>query len=230
MVTADYAGCELRILAQASGDPAFVSTFQHGGDLHSIVASQIFARPVSKEDNPQLRERAKAINFGLAYGMGAGGLAALTGLTVEEADVLLARYFRAYPKVYAYLEDSARQALRNGKTQTLSGRRLLFDPVDIQDRTNRANLARVAKNMPIQGTSADMLKLAMTGVRHRILDQQLNARIVNCVHDEILIEASSDDVWDAAALVREEMIKAGQTYVRLVPIEVDVSVEPTWQK
>ncbi len=230
MITADYSGCELRILAQASEDPAFVNTFRRGGDLHSIVAAEIFGRPVSKDHNPELRDRAKAINFGLAYGMGGGGLAAVTGLALEEAERLLGRYFAAYPKVYEYLEDSARAAIERGWAETLGGRRLFLRIGERVEGPDLAAIARVAKNMPIQGTNADMLKLAMTGIRRRFLDENRKARMVNCVHDEILVEADEDDARDLAEIVREEMVKAGERYISQVPVAVDVSVGDYWQK
>ncbi len=230
MVTADYAGCELRILAEASGDRAFVNTFQRGGDLHAIVASEIFGVTVSKQQNPQLRERAKAINFGLAYGMGAAGLAAVTGITQDEAERLLAQYFRAYPRVRDYLEGSARLALARGYAETLGGRRLSLQPGESIEGPELAALQRVAKNMPIQGTNADMLKVAMAGIRARLGEEGRDACVVNCVHDELLLEASADDAWDVAELTREEMVRAGERYISQVPVEVDVSVGEAWQK
>jgi DNA polymerase-1 len=229
MVTADYAGCELRILAEVSQDPAFIRTFRRGGDLHSIVASEIFSTTVSKSRNPHLRERAKAINFGLAYGMGAGGLASVTNMTVEEAEKILRSYFQAYPQVKAYLENSALEAIKRGYAKTIGGRRLYLQ---IQDEPGpaRAGVVRVAKNMPIQGTNADMLKVAMTSIRRRLIKENLDGLIVNCVHDEILVEVAESDAWEVSEVVKEEMIKAGERYIKQVPILVDVSVSDTWQK
>jgi len=228
MVTADYSGCELRILAELSGDSAFVRTFKRGGDLHAIVATEIFGKSVTKNRFVDLRERAKAINFGLAYGMGAGGLALVTGMTIEASEQLLATYFRAYPEVRRYLEDSANQALKQGYSQTIGGRRLYFDVAD--DPQARAAQARVAKNMPIQGTNADMLKIAMATIRKRLKREGLDAMIVNCVHDEILVEAADGDAHDVADVVAEEMIKAGEIFIKKVPVLVDVSVGDAWQK
>jgi DNA polymerase-1 len=230
MITADYSGCELRILAEASGDPAFINTFRRGGDLHSIVATEIFGRPVSKDRNPQLRERAKAINFGLAYGMGASGLALQTGLEVADAEQLLTRYFSAYPRVRAYLEDSARLAIERGWAETLGGRRLWLQIGERVEGPDLASIARIAKNMPIQGTNADMLKLAMAGIRQRVLADGRDAQVVNCVHDEILVEASEADAWELAEVVREEMVAAGERYISQVPVEVEVAVGDTWMK
>jgi DNA polymerase I len=230
MVTADYSGCELRILAEASGDPGFVQTFRQGGDLHSIVASEIFNVPVSKEVNSSLRERAKAINFGLAYGMGAGGLAQVTGINIDEAERLLNRYFRAYPGVKDYLESAAASALEQGFAQTLGGRRLFLQVSDAAEDSDQAAVARIAKNMPIQGTNADMLKLAMAEIRRRLLQEGVDGFLVNCVHDELLLESAEGDAWEVAELVREEMKRAGERYITKVPVEVDVMVGDAWQK
>jgi DNA polymerase-1 len=230
MVTADYSGCELRILAEMSEDPAFINTFQRGGDLHAIVASEIFSTPVAKDRNPELRDRAKAINFGLAYGMGPGGLATVTGVSLSEAERLLKRYFQAYPQVKQYLDRSARTAVERGFAETLGGRKLFLQIGERMEGPDLAAVTRVAKNMPIQGTNADMLKVAMAGVRRRLLDGGMDARMVNCVHDEILIEAEEGEAWDAAEVVREEMVKAGERYVKKVPIVVDVSVGDSWLK
>ncbi len=228
LITADYSGCELRILAELSQDDSFLRIFNSGGDLHSMVASEIFGRTVSKSQNPELRNRAKAINFGLAYGMGAGGLAQVTGLSLEAAEQLLNRYFRAYPKVKRYLDESAEVALRRGWASTIGGRKLYLQDTD--DPQKRAALARVVKNMPIQGTNADMLKLAMAGIRRRLLDESLDAFIVNCVHDEIVVEASEDSAWDVAEVVEQEMVRAGERFIKSVPVEVEVSVGDYWQK
>jgi DNA polymerase-1 len=228
MITADYSGCELRILAQSSDDDAFISAFRRGADLHALVATEIFGRTVTKTLNPELRNRAKAINFGLAYGMGAAGLAQVCGMSVEAAEELLQRYFRSFPRVYQYLEDSAAQALRQGWCATIGGRKLwIKEPSGPEER---AAALRVAKNMPIQGTNADMLKAAMAAIRRRFIDENLSARMVNCVHDEILVEADEDSVWEAAEVVKEEMIRAGERYITKVPVEVEVLVGDWWQK
>jgi DNA polymerase-1 len=230
MVTADYSGCELRILAEMSQDPAFIQTFERGGDLHAIVASEIFGTPVTKERNTELRDRAKAINFGLAYGMGAGGLAVVTGVSVDEAEALLNRYFRAFPMVKRYLDRSADEALQRGWTRTIGGRRLYFRIGDRVEGADLAAVGRVAKNMPIQGTNADMIKLAMAGIRARLSKERVDACMVNCVHDEVLLEAAEGDAWDVADFVTEEMVKAGERFIKSVPVVVDVVVGESWQK
>ncbi|MEO1173585.1 MAG: DNA polymerase, partial [Myxococcota bacterium] len=159
LITADYSGCELRIIAELSGDPVFRQVFADGGDLHARVAATVFDKPVSKTENPELRHRAKAINFGLAYGMGAGGLARATGLTLDESRRFLRRYFDSFPRIRDFLEHTARQSLERGYAQTVTGRRLYLSHDGTSD--GRARAERVAKNMPIQGTNADVVKIAL---------------------------------------------------------------------
>lgn len=229
LITADYSAAELRILAEVSNDPVFVRTFLDGGDLHSIVAARIFGKPVSKTENPELRSRAKAINFGLAYGMGSGGLAQQIGSTVEEAEGLLERYFRAFPAIRGYLEESAHHALRRGYAETLAGRRFWFQDLTAQGADEGSRL-RVAKNMPIQGSNADMTKLAMARIARSLAERRLNAHLVNMVHDEIVVEASEVDAEATRQVVVNEMISAGQELVRRVPVEVEAHVSEAWTK
>ena len=229
LITADYEGAELRILAQVSGDPVFLHTLLEGGDLHSIVASRMFGQPVSKEENPQLRARAKAINFGLAYGMGPAGLAAQVGIAEHEAGQLLERYFGAFPKIRHYLEGAAQMALRNGFARTLGGRMFWFNDMRNENRPPHA-LARVAKNMPIQGTNADMVKLAMARIATALAERKLDAFLVNMVHDEIVVEASEGDAEAAREVVVKEMMSAGAEFVRRVPMTVDAQIGETWLK
>ncbi|RMG17490.1 MAG: hypothetical protein D6729_08795 [Deltaproteobacteria bacterium] len=228
IVTADYAGAELRIIAEMSGDPVFLETFERGGDLHAIVASQIFHTEVSKTVRPELRARAKAINFGLAYGMGAGGLAAETGLPRAEAERLLETYFRTYPRIRAFFEDLAQTGLERGYAVTLAGRRLYLEESD--DPQRRAHLERVAKNMPIQGSSADIVKLAMARATRRMREEGLDAFIVNTVHDELVFEVSEGDAARAAEVLEAEMVAAGQAFLHRVPTVVDVHVGDHWAK
>ncbi|MFH1808706.1 MAG: DNA polymerase [Pseudomonadota bacterium] len=228
LVTADYAACELRILAQASGDQAFVHAFARGDDLHAMVASQMFGKPVSKTENPELRNRAKAINFGLVYGMGAGGLAQAVGCGLDEAERLLTRYFDTYPAVKRYLEQRVQIALREGHATTLSGRRLWFSDEDLRAPDAAGRIGRVAKNMPIQGTSADITKLAMAHLFRRLQDEQPEAQIVNCVHDEIVVETSDGE--HAARLVTEAMEQAERDLLPDVVPAVEVVVDRSWAK
>ncbi len=228
MVTADYSGCELRILAELSKDPAFLRVFQEGGDLHSLVASSMFGKQVSKTENPDLRSRAKAINFGLCYGMGAAGLARQISSSVEEAEDLLDRYFSEYPKVKQWLDMSADVAIGRGYCETMAGRRLYLD--DMGDPERRQQIIRQAKNMPIQGTSADITKLAMARVARALRSRGKDAFLVNCVHDELVVETSESDADEVARLVRKEMVSAGEVFLKEVPTVVDVQVARHWAK
>lgn len=229
LITADYSAAELRILAEMSRDPVFVQTFREGGDLHAIVASQVFRKPVSKTENPELRARAKAINFGLAYGMGAPGLAQQIGASTREAEDLLERYFRAFPAIRGHLEDAARRALDQGYAETLAGRKFWFSDME-RKGADPGSKIRVAKNMPIQGTNADMTKLAMGRIHQALWAEGLDAFLVNMVHDELVLEASHEDAERAKALVVREMVRAGEAFIRAVPVEVEAKVADAWSK
>jgi DNA polymerase-1 len=227
LVIGDYSACELRILADMSGDPVFAEAFSRGEDLHSRVASEIFGKTVSKRENPELRERAKAINFGLAYGMGAGGLARATGTSVTEARELFERYFKTFPRIRAFLDNSAAEALDRGFARTMTGRRLYLDLGP--DRDSRAAAERLAKNMPIQGTSADITKIALARLRKR-LRLFHDAAIVNTVHDEIVVECDETEADPVKDALGDEMRLAGGEVLRSVPVGVDVIVSSAWDK
>ena len=229
LITADYQGAELRILAQVSGDPVFLHTLLDGGDLHSIVASRLFGQSVSKDENPHLRAKAKAINFGLAYGMGPAGLANQVGINEHEASSLLERYFEVFPRIRRYLDEAAQVALRNGFARTLGGRTFWFNDMRNENRPPHA-LARVAKNMPIQGTNADIVKLAMARITAGLAEANLDAFLVNMVHDEIVVETASDVAEETRDVVVREMMSAGAEFVRRVPMTVDAQIGETWLK
>jgi DNA polymerase-1 len=233
LVTADYAACELRIVAELAEDPVFLAAFDRGEDLHSTVASSLFGVPVSKTVNPELRHRAKAINFGLVYGMGPGALATSLGVERGTGEDLLARYFKTFPRIRDYLDGSVETAMRRGYSETVLGRRLTFDPAALRADNARGELSRIMKNMPIQGTSADMTKLAMVRI-HETLTQRMragslgDAGIVNTVHDELVVECDAADGDVVAAVVGEEMSEAHRALLRRVPPSVEVHLGPTW--
>jgi DNA polymerase-1 len=229
LVTADYGTCELRIVAELSSDPVFLEAFARGEDLHSTVASSMFGVPVSKTQNPELRQRAKAINFGLVYGMGPAALSMSLGVDRATGEELLAQYFKTFPRIRSYLEGSVDVALRRGYSETLLGRRLFFDPAVLGGDNARGELSRIMKNMPIQGTSADMTKLAMVRLHERLLERfGGRAGLVNTVHDELVVECDVDDGDVVAACVREEMEEAHSTLVKRVPPLVEVHIGATW--
>ena len=227
LVIGDYSACELRILAEMSGDPVFADAFGRGEDLHARVASEVFGKHVSKTENPDLRERAKAINFGLAYGMGAGGLARATSTSVTQARELLERYFMTFPRIRTFLDHSAADSLARGYARTMTGRRLYLDVGD--DRGERGQAARLAKNMPIQGTSADITKIALARLRKRLTAFH-DAVIVNTVHDEVVVECDATEADAIRDALGDEMRQAGAEVLRSIPVGVDVIVSTEWDK
>ncbi len=229
LVTADYGTCELRIVAELAEDPVFLAAFARGEDLHSTVATSMFGLPVSKTENPELRQRAKAINFGLVYGMGAGALSSSLGVDRATGEELLARYFRTFPRVRDYLEGSVDVALKRGYSETVLGRRLFYDDEKLAAPNARGDLSRIMKNMPIQGCSADMTKLAMVRVHERLLEETRGrAGLVNTVHDELVIECDDDDGAVVTGIVREEMEEAHRTLLKKVPPLVELHLGSTW--
>lgn len=225
MVTGDYAACELRILAEMSGDPVFTAAFARGEDVHATVAQSMFGEPVSKTVNPQLRQRAKGINFGLCYGMGAAGLARTLNASQDDASALLSRYFKTFPRIRAYLEGAARDALARGYAQTLTGRRLYLSALGADAPRHQAE--RIAKNMPIQGTNADITKLALALLRRHL---PASAWVVNCVHDEIVVECAETDAEAVRVIVHDQMVAAGHGILPNVGLAADVSISTVWDK
>lgn len=222
LVIADYAACELRILAQVSEDPTFRDAFAQGEDVHARVASALFDRPVSKTENPELRQRAKAINFGIVYGMGPAGLARALGLSKQAANNLLDTYFHRFPRLQAYLHDAEQTGLRRREARTLTGRRLLL-PSD----ADRGYAQRLARNMPIQGTSADMTKLALAKAYCNL---PAGAKLVNAIHDELVVECPAAAAEQTAAALVESMQSAGAEMLPSVPLAVDAHIAQYWDK
>jgi DNA polymerase I len=192
------------------------------------VASTMFGVTVTKTERPELRQRATGINFGLVYGMGAAGLAAQLRCSRDEAEQLLARYFATFPDVKRYLDDSVEKALAKGYAETVLGRKLAFDPAVLDGKNARGELSRIAKNMPIQGTSADMTKLAMVRVHERLVDEGRDAGLVNTIHDELVVECPAADQDAVARIVSEEMGAAHSALLKRVPPLVEVHVGPHW--
>jgi len=227
LIAADYAACELRILAEMSADPFFLHAFERGEDLHSRVASEIFQKEVSKEKNPELRHKAKSINFGLAYGMGPAGLARTLNISQPAAEELLHKHFEKFPRVKEFLDENAQRALDRGYAQTLSGRRLNISAENIID--NRSASLRLAKNMPIQGTNADITKIAIAAI-HQGLQTYDNAFLVNAVHDEIVVECNQAEAEEVGSFVQKAMVDAGAEVLKEVILEVDVEQSQIWDK
>ncbi|MFL6375654.1 MAG: DNA polymerase [Pyrinomonadaceae bacterium] len=226
LVVADYSQIELRILADFSEDDNFINAFVSGQDFHRATAAQIFGVKPEDVDADQ-RSFAKRLNFGVVYGIGAQRFAMMTGLTERQAEDTLRRYFATYPKMDEWLRMQSKNVLNERAARTASGRmaRINFDP---NDRSSIGAAQRYAKNMPIQGTSADILKRALRLLHNDI--RGTSARLVNIVHDEIVVECDTPDTPDTAAKLESAMLRAGQEFVKRVPIKVDASIADEWCK
>lgn len=224
LVAADYSQIELRVLAHYSGDPALREAFQQGQDVHARTASEIFGVPLEQVSAEQ-RRVAKAVNFGLAYGQTDFGLARTLRIDRADAKRFMERYFERYPGVRRYMEETVRRARETGEVTTLLGRRRPLPEIRHRVYHIRQNAERAAINTPIQGTAADIMKLAMIRVHRQLEAQGLRSRIVLQVHDELVVEAPTDEVQEVAALLRREMESA---FTLAVPLVVDVRAGENW--
>ena len=226
LIIADYSQIELRILAEFSGDEAFIRAFNSGADLHRVTAAQVF-NVAEDQVTKEQRDFAKRLNFCVVSGIGAQRFSMMTGLSVTEAESVLRRYFSTYRKLDSYLRESANRAVSEKQARTASGRlvRFNFDPAD---RQQVSMTQRNGKNAPIQGTSADILKRAL-----RLLNDELrdtSAKIVNIIHDEIVVEVDENESQDIAAKVERAMCGAGEEYLHTVPVKVEHQIASEWAK
>ena len=226
LITADYSQVELRILAEFSGDENFIKAFHSGEDFHTTAAAQVFN--VKPEDvTSEQRSFAKRLNFGVVYGIGSQRFALMTGLTQTESENIMRRYFATYRGLDAWLRDAARKVITNRVARTASGRMSRFR-FDEEDRKAVSLAQRNGKNMPIQGTSADILKRAL-----HLLHQEIrgtSAKLVNIVHDEIIVEADEREAERIAEKLNKAMCAAGEEYISKVPVKVDVTISDEWTK
>ncbi len=224
LVDADYSQIELRLLACISGDEAMIEGFSSGADVHAITASQVFGVPL-EEVTPAMRRSAKAVNFGIVYGISAYSLSQDIGVTVAEAKDYMSRYFAHYAGVRRYMTDVVNNARRDGYITTLYGRRRWIPELKSSNFNTRSFGERVALNAPIQGTAADIIKIAMLRVRDRLQKEGLQGRLVLQVHDELIVECPESEAEAVAAVLREEMESAASLPVALV---AETSAGRTW--
>ncbi len=224
LVDADYSQIELRLLAHISDDYTMREAFLAGEDIHRKTAAAVFGVP-EEAVNDEMRKRAKAVNFGIVYGIGGFSLAKDIGTTVKEATRYIKNYLMNYPSIDLYLENVVGDATEKGYTTTLLGRRRYIPELHSSNANMRAFGKRVAMNAPIQGTAADIMKLAMIRVANRLKAEALDARIVMQVHDELIVEARLSDAERCKAILREEMEGA---YSLSVPLTVDVTIGKNW--
>jgi DNA polymerase-1 len=224
LMTADYSQIEMRIMAHLSCDEALIEAFNSGFDFHAATASSVFEIPIEQVGHEQ-RRRIKAMNYGLAYGLSSYGLAQQLGISPAEAGVLMEEYFERFGGVRDYLHAVVAQARRDGYTSTVLGRRRYLPDLNADNRQRREMAERMALNAPIQGSAADMIKVAMLRVDRALRDSGLTSRMLLQVHDELVFEVAPGERAELEALVRQEM---GQAYPLAVPLGVSVGAGRDW--
>ena len=224
LIDADYSQIELRLLAHFSQCRALTEAYRKGQDIHAATAAKLFHVPL-EEVTPELRRRAKTINFGIIYGMSAFGLAKDLGCSNDEAQRYINAYFASHPEVRAYMDENVRRAGEDGYVTTLLGRRRYISELKSSNRNTRAFGERAAMNMPLQGSAADIIKIAMLRVADRLEREKMRARLVLQVHDELILDAPEEEAEQAKRLLKEEMEQAAALRV---PLVADVSAGRSW--
>lgn len=223
-IDADYSQIELRVLASVSGDEKLIKAYSEHADIHSVTASLVFHVPF-EEVTPLLRRRAKAVNFGIVYGISAFGLGEDLGIDRKEAQKYIEDYFVTYPNIKTYLDSLINNAKENGYVETVYGRRRPVPELSSSNFMQRQFGERVAMNAPIQGTAADIIKIAMIRVYNRLKNEKLKSKLILQIHDELLIETYNDEKDIVESLLREEMINAADLAVKM---EIDLNIGTNW--
>ena len=230
LVSADYSQIELRVLAHIADIPQLRQAFADGIDIHAMTASEMFGVPVKGMD-PQVRRRAKAINFGIIYGISAFGLANQLGIAREEAGAYIRKYFERFPGIRDYMESTKRFARSNGYVTTIFGRKAHYPQINAKNPSERAFMERAAINAPIQGSAADIIRRAMIRMEPALAKAGLGARMLLQVHDELVFEVAEDEVEATLPVVRAVMIDAPHPAVSLsVPLQVDARAASNWEE
>ena len=224
MMSADYSQIELRVMAHICRDEQMCRAFNEGVDVHSATAAKIFGVQID-EVTPEQRRVAKTANFGIMYGISAFGLSQRLGCSRTEAKQIIDDYFASFPSIRDYIDTTLASARRNGYVETLFGRRRYIPDVNSHNANLRAVAERNAVNAPVQGTAADIIKLAMTAVDARLRDGGYRSRMVLQIHDELLLEVPQDEIMSVTALLRDEM----EGVVKLsIPLTVECNYGKTW--
>jgi DNA polymerase-1 len=225
LLSADYSQIELRLLAHFSGDPLLVHAYQNNEDIHTLTASEVFGVSPAEMDK-QTRNRAKAVNFGIVYGISPFGLAAQLGIPQAEARAYIERYFARYAGVKAFIEKTLEATRKTGSVRTLFGRVRPIPDIESRNPNQRGFAERTAINTPLQGTAADLIKLAMISIDRKLAERALKTRMVLQVHDELLFEVPTAESAEVEALVRAEM----EGVIKLnVPLVADLAFGPNWR-
>lgn len=223
-VDADYSQIELRVLAHFSGDDKLIQAYHENQDIHALTASQVFDVPIDEVDD-LMRRNAKAVNFGIVYGISAFGLSEDLDISRKEATEYIESYFKTYPGIKHFLDDTVESAKKTGMVKTMYGRIRQIPELSSSNFMQRNFGERIAMNSPIQGTAADIIKIAMIRVHERLQKEQLKSSLILQIHDELLIETHKDEVEQVKCILEEEMMHAAKL---AVPLLVSVSVGDTW--
>ena len=224
LVDADYSQIELRVLAHISDDENMQHAFLEGEDIHTQTAAQVFGVPAASV-TPLLRTRAKAVNFGIIYGIGAFSLSQDLHITRKEADAYIQQYLNHYPKVALYMKETVAHAREKGYVTTMFGRRRYLPELKAANRNTQAFGERVAMNAPIQGSAADIIKIAMVNVYRRLKREGLASKLILQIHDELIVEAEREELEQVRHILKEEMEQACQMRV---PLVVDMKDGHSW--
>jgi DNA polymerase-1 len=225
LLSADYSQIELRLLAHFSQDPLLVGAYRENEDIHTLTASEVFGEP-AETMSKETRNRAKAVNFGIVYGISAFGLAAQLGIPQQEARAYIDRYFARYEGVKTFIEKTLAETRRTGSVRTMFGRVRPIPDIESRNPNQRGLAERTAVNTPLQGTAADLIKLAMIALDRKLAERKLKTRMVLQVHDELLFEVPADETAEVEELVRAEM----EGVVELdVPIVADLGFGENWR-
>jgi DNA polymerase-1 len=225
LLVADYSQIELRVLAHLSGDEALSEAFASNADIHAATAGKVFGLPPEQVDS-ELRRRAKVVNYGLAYGMNAYGLASRLGIPPDEAQAFIDAYFAGFPRVREFLERQVGLATAEGYTATILGRRRYLPDLTSDNRQRRQMAERMALNAPIQGSAADIIKVASLNVDRALRAHGLRSRMLLQVHDELVFEVAEGEYDTLATLIRDQMSGA---YELRAPLEVSMGTGQTWE-
>jgi DNA polymerase-1 len=221
---ADYSQIELRVLAHMSGDEKLIEAYKNAQDIHALTASQVFHVPLD-EVTPLQRRNAKAVNFGIVYGISSFGLGQDLNITKKEAEAYIKQYFASYPKIKEFLDGLVADAKKNGYALTLFGRRRPVPELSSGNFMQRSFGERIAMNSPIQGTAADIIKIAMNEVNRALKDGGFRSRLLLQIHDELLVETAVEEVEEVKRILKEKMEGAAELFV---PLSADVQEGNSW--
>lgn len=224
LVDADYSQIELRLLAHFSGCKELIEAYNKGEDIHALTASQVFGVP-REEVTKELRTSAKAVNFGIIYGISAFGLSQDLNISVPKAQDYIDKYFARYSAVREYMENNIAAAKNDGYITTFTGRKRVINELKSPNYNIRSFGERAARNMPLQGSSADIIKIAMINVYKRLLKEGLRAKLILQVHDELVLDCPEDEAERAAEILKYEMENA---VTLRVPLTVEVGIGKNW--